>query len=183
MMSFEYLAATLLEDEGFWTRTRFKVPISKEEKRALGNPSMPRPEVDVIAYRPRTNELRLVECKSYLDSGGVSVALLTPDSKQASRLKVFHNNSLRNLVERRVSEVLMETGALRESQPEIRWELFAGRIKPGEEARVLRLIEAGGWQLRGPQSIADALRRFASRGYEDELATVVTKLLERNPGE
>lgn len=183
MISFEYVAAMLLEDEGYWTRTRFKVPVSKQDKKDLGNPSMPRPEIDVVGYKPRTNELRLVECKSYLDSGGVSVKHLTPGSKYASRLKFFNNQALRKLVERRVLEQLAETGSLSKMQPKIRWELFAGRLKPGEDADVKRMLFDAGWLLRHPSQIADGLRRFAERGYEDELATVVTKLLERNVSE
>jgi hypothetical protein len=183
MISFEYVAALLLEDEGYWTRTRVKVLLSKQEKRDLGNPSMPRPEVDVIAFKPKTNEVRLVECKSYLDSGGVSVKHLTLGSKDANRLKFFNNRPLRELVERRVLEKLAETGSLGESQPRILWELFAGRLKRGEEEIVERMLLEGGWLLRRPGQIADALRQFAERGYEDEVATVVTKLLERNSSE
>jgi hypothetical protein len=156
------------------------VLLSKQEKRDLGNPSMPRPEIDVVAFKPKTNELRLIECKSYLDSGGVSVKHLTLGSKDANRLKFFNNRPLRELVERRLLEKLAETGSLGENQTQIRWELFAGRLKRGEEQDVQRLLSEGGWLLRRPDQIAVSLRTFAERGYEDEVATVVTKLLERN---
>lgn len=141
---------------------------------------MPRPEIDVVAFKPKTNELRLVECKSYLDSGGVSVRHLTPGNRYANRLKFFGNLKLRQLVQKRVVEEFVNAGALG-APPKIHWELFAGCIKHGQEEEVERLLKMRKWLLRRPSAIAHALRSFADRGYEDELATVVTKLLERNP--
>lgn len=43
---FEALVRTLLEAEGYWTRQSFKVNLTREEKRVVANPSIPRPEVD-----------------------------------------------------------------------------------------------------------------------------------------
>ena len=44
--------------------------LTKEEKREIGKPSMPRHEIDILAYKPAQSELMWVECKSYLDSTG-----------------------------------------------------------------------------------------------------------------
>jgi hypothetical protein len=183
MDSFEYIAARLLEDEGYWTRIGVKVNVSKEEKRLLGKSSLPRPEVDVVAFKPASNELLLVECKSYMDSHGVSMDILAPGGKHWGRLKVFHTPDLRKLIEARICDQLKASGLLFSKPPRIRWVLFAGRIKPGHEAQVASCLATAGWALRGPAEITAQLRRFAQRGYENELATVVIKLLERNPSE
>ena len=71
MDAFESVIAGILQRQGFWTLTSFKVELTKAEKRTIGRPSSPRWELDVVAYRGRDNELRIVECKSFLDSIGV----------------------------------------------------------------------------------------------------------------
>ena len=71
MDAFESVIAGILQRQGFWTLTNFKVELTKAEKRKIGRPSSPRWELDVVAYSGRDNELRIVECKSFLDSPGV----------------------------------------------------------------------------------------------------------------
>jgi hypothetical protein len=90
MDAFESLIASLLEREGFWVRSGVKVELTKEEKRIIGRPSSPRWELDLVAYKGGINELRVVECKSYLDSRGVSIqAVDGSDDRYASRFKLF----------------------------------------------------------------------------------------------
>ena len=67
----ESIIATLLEAEGYWVRRSFKVNLTKEEKRRIGRLSIPRPEIDLLAYRRPRNEVLALEAKSYLDSPGV----------------------------------------------------------------------------------------------------------------
>src|SRR3954452_24496400 len=74
MDAFEQIAARLFEVQGYWTRIGYAVELTKEQKVAVGQPSLPRPQLDVIAYKPTTNELLVIECKSYLDSPGVKHA-------------------------------------------------------------------------------------------------------------
>ena len=71
MNSFEEVVGDILSGKGFWVRHNFKVDLSKEEKRQIGKPSSPRWELDIVAYKGATNEIFVVECKSYLDSPGV----------------------------------------------------------------------------------------------------------------
>jgi hypothetical protein len=70
---FESIVKTLLEHEGYWVRSSFKVDLSKQEKRYIGKPSIPRPEIDLLAYKPKVNQLLVLEAKSYLDSLGVQI--------------------------------------------------------------------------------------------------------------
>ena len=70
---FEGIIRTLLEHEGYWVRQAFKVNVSKEEKRDIGKHSIPRPEIDLLAFKPCANLILALEAKSYLDSPGVRV--------------------------------------------------------------------------------------------------------------
>jgi hypothetical protein len=65
MDAFEQIIAALFEQEGYWTLQNYRVDLSTEDKRQLNNPSMPRPEIDILGYKPRENELLVVECKSF----------------------------------------------------------------------------------------------------------------------
>src|ERR1019366_2421900 len=74
MDAFEQLVSEILWMEGYWVRTSAKVDLTKEEKRQIGRPSSPRWELDIVAYSGRDNLLKVIECKSYLDSRGVLLA-------------------------------------------------------------------------------------------------------------
>lgn len=67
-----------MPQRGSWTQTSIQVDLTKAEKRALGRHSSPRWELDVEASCGATNELLVVECKSFLDSLGVRCATLHP---------------------------------------------------------------------------------------------------------
>jgi hypothetical protein len=71
MDAFEQLVSEILWMGGDWVRTSVKVELTKEEKRLIGRRSSPRWEFDIVAYNGRDNLLRVVECKSYIDSIGV----------------------------------------------------------------------------------------------------------------
>ena len=107
MDSFEAVVATILEREGYWVRPGFKVELTKAEKRAIGKPSSPRWELDMVAYKGGTNELLVVECKSFLDSPGVrAVAFDGSSDKEAERYKLFTQKRLRTVVLRRLQKQL-----------------------------------------------------------------------------
>lgn len=97
MDSFETVVATILERDGFWVRTSFKVKLSKVEKREIKRPSSPRWELDVVGYRAGDNLLRVVECKSYLDSGGVNISAFDPTSRFSGRFKLFNEPTTREV--------------------------------------------------------------------------------------
>jgi hypothetical protein len=73
MDAFEQLVSEILWMEGYWVRTSVKVELTKDEKRKIGRPSSPRWELDIVAYSGRDNLLKIIECKSYLDSRGVAL--------------------------------------------------------------------------------------------------------------
>ena len=75
MDHFESIIKTLLEAEGYWVRQSFKVNLTKEEKRQIGKPSIPRPEIDLLALHFARNEVLAFEAKSFLDSPGVKLLI------------------------------------------------------------------------------------------------------------
>lgn len=76
MEYFEGIIKTLLEHEGYWVRQSFKVNLTKQEKREIGKSSLPRPEIDLLAFKPSYKEVLILEAKSYLDSPGVRLSEL-----------------------------------------------------------------------------------------------------------
>ena len=92
--AFEQVASEILWREEFWVRTSVKVELTREDKKAIDLPSSPRWELDIVAYRPPDNSLRVVERKSYLDNPGVGARWLDgADAKAAGRFKLFSNRN------------------------------------------------------------------------------------------
>ena len=181
MDAFEVIAARYFEVNGYWTRIGVKVELTKPEKVALNNQSMPRPEIDVIAWKPATNELLIIECKSYLDSFGVRAeALHGRNDVKDDKFKLFNRAPLREMVVRALIRQLRDEGLLGAEEPSVQFVLVAGKIYSDHESRVHELCSAAGWRLITPSELADGVRKFADRGYENDVITVVTKLLERN---
>ena len=181
MDAFEIIAARFFEVKGYWTRIGVKVTLTKEEKVALDNPSMPRPEIDIVAWKPASNELLIVECKSYLDSTGVRVELLHgQDATANDKLKLFNRAPLREAITRALVQQLRKDGLLTGNEPRVQFVLVAGKIYSDHEQRVRTACEGAGWKLITPRELADGIRKFADRGYENDVITIVTKLLERN---
>src|SRR6185436_1141679 len=128
MDSFESLVSMLLEHEGYWVRSSYKVVLSKSEKNTIGRPSSPRWEIDLVAYKGATNELLAVECKSYLDSGGVRFRGFNGSDLLASRrYKLFNDAILRKTVLRRLVKQLEASEACSHT-PSVRLALAAGKI-------------------------------------------------------
>lgn len=181
MDAFESIVAKAFEARGYWTRIGFKVNLDKATKKALENPSMPRPEIDILAYKPSEKKLLLIECKSYLDSLGVQYAAFsTPDSVTATRFKIFHNARLLDEVKKQVIRQLTEEGMLTASVPDIQLCLVAGKIYGSDETPIKAHFRQRGWMFVSPSELVADLRRFADRGYENDVAMIVVKLLERN---
>lgn len=182
MDAFEQIAARLFEVQGYWTRIGYAVELTKEQKRALGKPSLPRPQLDVIAFKPTLNELLIVECKSYLDSYGVNVDHFHGrEDAEKDVYKMFNRKTYREMVISTLVAQLQHEGLLMQSSPTVRLILVAGNIYSDSEPKLQSLFAKNGWTLVGPKEVVAGLRAFAKRGYENDLVTFVTKLLEFNP--
>lgn len=177
MHAFEDLVARLLRREGFWIRHSVKVDLTPLDKERLGKPSLPRPELDLIAYRPKGKVLALIECKSYLDSPGVSIAAFNGNNpKFGERFRLFTDDAFREVVTERVLEQLAGSGAVPPS-PKVQYWLIAGHIAPQSVTPLYDLFEARqDWFLRDRTWIADSLLAMRKDAYEDDIVTMAMKL-------
>jgi len=122
----------------------YKVDLSKEDRRAIGNPTMPRPEIDIIAYKASTNELLIVECKSYLDSGGVKLEAFTVASSSHRKLyKLFNRPELYKLVRKRLLQQMKKEGRISSPLPKPKLCLAAGNIYSDNKAGIQALEGVG----------------------------------------
>ncbi len=180
MNAFESLVAMLLERDGYWVKSSFKVELTKEEKRRIGRPSSPRWELDLVAYKGIGNELLVVECKSYLDSPGVRFRGFDgTDEKHTARYKLFNDSVLRETVLRRLESQLVESGACAQS-PNVYLCLAAGKIATDEDReRLKEHFTDNGWRLFDDEWLRERLLSLSQSGYENEVAAIVAKLLLR----
>jgi hypothetical protein len=179
MDAFEELAAQILWMEGYWVRTSVKVELTKEDKKAIGRPSSPRWEIDVVGYSGRDNVLRIVECKSYLDSTGVRFSSFEADSSDAQRYKLFFDNKLRDVVFNRLKLQLAASGACREDS-RVELSLACGKIRNDDDRKKLRAhFLQNNWELLDESWLQERLKRMSKGSYENQVAAVVSKLLLR----
>jgi hypothetical protein len=95
---------------GCWVRTSVKVELTKEEKREIDRHSSPRWELDIVGYNARENLLRIVECKSYLDSTGVRASAFDGSSPEyAKRYKLFNRAVLPTFVRLEYADAVQKT--------------------------------------------------------------------------
>jgi hypothetical protein len=180
MDAFEQVVAEILWREGYWVRTSVKVELTKEEKRAIDLPSSPRWEIDVVAYRAKDNHLKVVECKSYLDSPGVKLhGFDGSNDKAAGRFKLFNKPKLRQVVLDRLKLQFAESGACL-ANANVTLCLACGRIASNTDREGLREHFARqGWELWDEKWLRDRLKEMAGGGYENQVSAVVSKLLLR----
>ncbi len=177
MDAFESLMEMLLRREGYWTQTSVKVELTAAEKRHIGKPSSPRWEIDLVAYKGKTNEVLAIECKSYLDSPGVrfqDAAFDPPD-----RYKLFHDQVLRKTILKRLAKQIAGLGLAR-PKPKVTLCLAAGHIASStDRTELARHMRRNGWRLFDEPWIEDRLRAAANAKYENDIAYVVAKIIHR----
>ncbi|MCW2404613.1 hypothetical protein M2336_001242 [Sphingobium sp. B1D7B] len=176
MDAFEELVAEVLRAEGYWVHQGYKIYLTREEKQALGDPSMPRPEIDLVAYKAGTGELLSLECKSYFDSGGVHARDLLPGGKNAQRYKMFVNADLRRMVLKKLVEQLVDNGSVA-GIPTPRLGMIYGFATRANTQVLETHFAQSGWDLYGPDWLRAHLQKMALRSYDNQVASVVAKLL------
>jgi hypothetical protein len=177
MDAFEDLVARLLRRDGYWTVQNYKVELTKEEKNTIGLPSMPRPDIDIVAYRPVDNTVTWVECKSYLDSGGVHMSAFDGTNPTfAQRFRVFTDDKYRSVVTAALAKQLVEQ-RLAHPNVQVRYMLVAGKIASGQQAALEDHFADHGWTLHDRSWLRTGLAATAKVGYEDDVVTMVAKLL------
>jgi hypothetical protein len=180
MDHFENILATLLEAEGFWVRRSFKINLTKEEKALLGKPSLPRPEIDLLAYRGIDNRVLVLEAKSYFDSQGVMLKHLMEEHDVSSgRYKLFTSEKFRTVLLNRLELQLLECGMVRPGVT-MKIGLAAGRVHRGQSDAVREYAESKGWDFWSPEEIREKVTALAVRGYENDAAILTAKILMRH---
>ena len=138
---------------------------------------MPRPEIDLVAYSGERNHLLALECKSYLDSRGVTFAEIC-GSAESKTYKLFRDQALREVVLRRLALQSIEEGLCREGV-KVQLGMIAGKVKGKDEPEIECLFEKHSWYFRGPAWLKAELAKLADSAYENQAANVVAKLLLR----
>ena len=176
---FESIIATLLEAEGYWVRRSFKVNVTKEEKRKIGKPSIPRPEIDLLALHFVKNEVLALEAKSFLDSPGVKFEQLIEEHEvPEGRYKLFTSEPYRKIVFSRLRKDLIDTG-MANSDTTISLGLAAGKVYQGNIEPIRQFMDNKEWLFWSPEDIKQKVVSLAGRGYENDPAIITAKILTR----
>jgi Holliday junction resolvase-like predicted endonuclease len=180
MNAFEDIVKLYLEEEGYWVRQSVKVhKITKEDKRKLKKPSLPTPEIDIVAYKAKENKLLLVEVKSLLDSYGVHFEAVSGiNQEEGERYKLFTNDLFRQIITDRLKEEYLQLGLINTST-KIRYALAAGKIhSEWDETNILKHFSdpKRKWILFSPKQIKDKIRDLATKGWEDDVVVMTAKL-------
>jgi len=176
--AFENIITQYLEEKGYWVRQSVKVDISKEDKRALDLPTMPRPEIDLVALNVKENELLLIEAKSLLDSYGVYFEAVSDEKDElAKRYRLFTNSKFRDILTKRLREEYLKQGLINENT-KINYALAAGHIhSAADESKIRDYFSQQGWKLFSPKEIKEKIVELSEKGWENNLATMTAKLI------
>jgi hypothetical protein len=179
MDHFENIIKTLLEAEGYWVRQSFKVNLTKEEKRQIGKPSIPRPEIDLLALHFTRNEVLAFEAKSFLDSPGVKLADLQENHEvPKGRYKLFTCERYRHIVSKRLVEDLASYG-MANPTTKLLFGLAAGNVYQRQTAAIREFMSKMKWFFWSPEDIKRKVTALANQGYENNAAIITAKILTR----
>jgi hypothetical protein len=181
MDAFESIVAGLLRMDGYWVINGYRVALSKEEKSDAGKPSMPRPEIDILAYKAKDNELIWVECKSFFDSGGVRYSSFTDENDVGfNRYKIFNNRIYRDVLSKALIRQTVEKGFVKEN-PKLSFCLVAGKIhSESDKIQIREHFNRNDWVLRDDGWLNEQLDRASKSDYENDIVTIVSKIIKRN---
>jgi hypothetical protein len=178
MDAFEQIVDGLFRQMGYWTQTGYKINITSEDKRAIGKPSMPRPEIDILAYKPADNELLWIECKSYLDSYGVWYGSFLPNGKGAESYKIFTDANYRKIASERLLVQAVQSDMVLPNA-NLRFCLVAGKVRKQGREDLHSYFESQNWTFYDELWLKQQLNDLAQIGYENNIAVMVAKLFAK----
>lgn len=181
MDQFERLVCVLLEHGGYWVRQSQRVPLDASAKRELQTPNMPNPELDVVAFQPRDNELLVLEVKSYFDSrSGVTLKDINgTNSGMAEQYRLLHNSQFRDKVEAALIKDLEHHRLLPGTPPKVKYGFVLGRVSEKQSDAISQYLENRDWQYWGPTEIKKKLTSLASTPYRNDPVVMTVKALLR----
>lgn len=179
MDHFENIVKTLLEHNGYWVRQSFKVNLTKDEKRNINKPSIPRPEIDLLAYRPTENEIIAIEVKSFFNSPGVKIAdIKLEHAYPEGRYKLFTCKKYRDIVLDRLRMDLKKSGMIH-GEETLRLGLAAGNIYQSKSCEFRAYFDERNWFFWSPEDIKSEVMKLATHGYENDPAIITAKILNK----
>ena len=179
MDHFEGIIRTLLEHSGYWVRQSYKVNLTQQEKRDTGKPTIPRPEIDLLAFKPSQNSILALEVKSYFDSMGVRVKdVAACHSVAKGRYKLFTCENYRNIVMKRLASDLVAEG-MADPNPKIQLGLVVGKVYQSRTDELRALFNERGWFFWSPGDVKEKVIALASKSYENDPAIISAKILMR----
>jgi len=179
MDHFESLICTLLESDGYWVRRSFKVGMSSDEKRATGKHTIPRPEIDLLAFKFNENKVIALEVKSFLDSTGVKLDDLKKEhGKAEGRYKLFTCKVLRDVVLNSLRNDLIKQG-MANSETQVVLGLVAGKVYQKRSAEIRQVMDSNGWFFWSPEEVKEKVSKLADLPYENDPAIIAAKVLLR----
>jgi len=120
----------------------------------------------------------VIECKSFLDSFGVKADSLRA-GKGNERYKLFNDKILRDVVFDHLKNQLVDSGACPKNTT-IKLCLAAGKVASKTDREALEAyFKKKNWYFYSDEWIKKELIRLANTGYENEIAIVTTKILNR----
>jgi hypothetical protein len=176
--SFEQVVSEILWNQGLWVWTSFKVKLTEQDKKDIGNKYSSIREIDVVAYEAPKNVVHAVECKSFFDSRGLDTRWLGINSppRRPEILKLFTDDKLRKVIFRRLRQQLVEEKRCRPN-PKIRLALACGHTTIGSRDALRKHFKAKGWDLYDEDWLREEMEKVIQGGYENRVSAVVAKLL------
>jgi len=158
MNAFEQIAAHFFEVQGYWTRVGTK-SMFQRKRSENSETEYATPRSRLAGFQPGSNQLLVMECKSWLDSTGVRVANFGEDPVHNKHMKLFNRDGLRELLTSKLLAQLRQEGLLPTTDPSIRYGLVAGKIKAGNEPKIREIFDAKDWLLVTPSDFGQRLEK------------------------
>ncbi len=176
MDAFEHIVGLYLQEKNYWIRHSVKVDLTKEDKAAIELPTIPRPEIDLVAYNPVSDTLILIEAKSYLNSSGVTIGGLSgTDTKTKDRYRLLNNMTYQRVVTTRLVESFIKNNIIRPST-KVKYALAAGHVQPKSSTAIAEYLSKKGYLYFDPVDIKQTIKNLANKGWDDNIITVTAKL-------
>ena len=177
---FENIVMKIIESDNKWVRQNVKVNLTKEEKRRIGKPSIPRPDIDIVSYQVSNNIIEIWEVKSFLDSPGVKFSEINMQyDVPEGRYKILTSHKYRDIVINRLIIDWSREGLILPN-PTVKIGLAAGKINIKDDIKIINYFKNRSWLLLKPENIFQGLKKLENQSYENDPYIIASKIIFRN---